>query len=166
MMLEKEVNNEQISNLLYTDDVLKDIIFEYTRTIPFTAKIHPEEIAEYAKNTGKEMFENITPAHFAENKKVMDCIDEHNTNKWMLEMDRKYEALELLVVDIMDNYIEDNPSVTEIECKELFRYAKWSGKEDYQNLEYSVLTDEYILDRIEEFNDVLRCIKSRENNPK
>lgn len=70
MMLEKEVGNKQISNLLYTDDVLKDIIFEYTRTIPFTAKIHPEEIAEYAKNTGKEMFENITPAHFTENKRL------------------------------------------------------------------------------------------------
>ena len=67
-------------------------------------------------------------------------------------MDKKYEAWESLVLDIIENYIEDNPSVTKVESKELFRYAKWSGKEEYQNLEYTVFTDEYILDRIEEFN--------------
>lgn len=155
MMLEKNFNNEQISNLLYSTDVLRDIVYEYSDTLPSTAKLHLEEIVEYARSTGKEIFKHITPAHFTKNKTVMNCIDSYNTTIWGREIDKKYDEWEFLVLDIMEDYIEDNPSVTKVEIKELFRYAKWSGKEEYQNLEYSVLTDEYILDRIEEFNDML-----------
>ncbi len=151
-MLEKNFDNEQIPNLLYSTDVLRDIVYEYSDTLPFTAKLHLDEIVEYARSTGREIFKHITPAHFTKNKTVMGCIDDYNATRWSIEMDKKYEAWESLVLDIIENYIEDNPSVTKVESKELFRYAKWSGKEEYQNLEYTVFTDEYILDRIEEFN--------------
>ncbi|WP_307993998.1 hypothetical protein [uncultured Intestinibacter sp.] len=47
-MLTKELDNAQISNLLYTHDVLIDIIFEYSRS------------------TGKEMLKHINLTHFTE----------------------------------------------------------------------------------------------------
>lgn len=154
-MITKEVDNEQISDLLYTYDVLVDIIIEYKATIPYTTRLHPDKIAEYARSTGKEMFKHITPAHFTKNKRISDYIDDVNQKKWMQETSNKWEALELLVVDIMEDYVEENPSVTEIECRELYRYAKWSEKEEYKKLEYADFNNEYILDRIEEFNRVL-----------
>lgn len=130
-------------------------MYEYSRTIPYKTRLHSEEIAEYARSTGKEMFKHVTPAHFTENKKVMDCIDDYNSHMEMQEMSDKWDDLESLMVDIMEDYLEENPSVTKLECKELFRYAKWSGKEEYKNLEYADFTEESILDRMEEFNKEL-----------
>ena len=124
MILVKEVDNEQISNLLYTHDVLVDIVYEYSRTIPYKTRLHPEEIAEYARSTGTEMFKHVTPAHFTENKKVMDCIDDYNSHMQMQEISDKWDDLESLMVDIMEDYLKENPSVTKLECKKLFRYAR------------------------------------------
>lgn len=152
MMLEKELDNAQISNLLYTHDVLIDIVYEYSRTIPFKTRLHLDGIVEYARSTGKEMFKHITPAHFTENKRVMYCIDDYNSHMEMQEISDKWDDFASLIFDLMEDYIKENPSVTKLECKELFRYAKWSGKEEYKNLEYDDFTDEYILDRMEEFN--------------
>lgn len=154
-MLGKEVDNTQISNLFYTHGVLVDILYEYLRTIPYKTRLHPDGIVEYARSTGREIFKYITPAHFTENKIVMDHIDSYNSHLEIQEISDKWDDFELLMIDIMEDYIKDNPSVTKLECKELFRYAKWSCKEEYKNLEYADFTDEYILDRMEEFNRVL-----------